>query len=174
MATQETPELSSDKHTKSTPTHWLILSEEIQILAEWLPHWANEKTKQNKNPHQRVRKAECSVTISPTWQRNIHLGRNSQSQIFPGEWRVWLQHPVPQLLPWFSPEWRAPKTSHSESPWRMYPWQLWDMQTKIQFLKAHWNHHGSPPGISPDAADRYAHLSVVPERGLSADFKAAV
>lgn len=81
MATQETPELSSDKHTKSTPTHWLILSERNPDTSWVTPtHWANEKTKQNKNPHQRVRKAEILCHHKPhpdretyTWEETHNL-----------------------------------------------------------------------------------------------------
>ena len=72
--------LNSDRHTKSTPTHWLILSERNPDTSWVTPtHWANEK-KKKKPTSKRVRNAETLSHHKPhpdrqtyTWEETHNL-----------------------------------------------------------------------------------------------------
>lgn len=107
MATQETPELSSDRHTKSTPTHWLILSERNPDTSWVTPtHWANEKKKPTSK---RVRKAETLSHHKPHPDRETYTWEETRNLRFP--WGVKGLNPTSNAptSTWFPPEWRLPK-----------------------------------------------------------------
>ena len=96
------------RHTKSTPTHWLILSERNPDTSWVTPtHWANEKKK--KPTSKRVRKSETLSHHKPHPDREMYTWEETHNLRFPWGVKGLNSTSNAPTSTWFPPEWWPPK-----------------------------------------------------------------